>query len=86
MVFISNYVSRISFDGQGDGRRRITVRLENKASSLLGLLPSVMMENDVSIDDVVDLYDDDLPSPELIEEEVFRWKGRSVMYLISRPS
>ena len=27
--------------------------LESKSSSLLGLVPSVMMENDVSIDDVI---------------------------------
>ena len=26
MVFISNYVARISFDGQGDGRQRVAVR------------------------------------------------------------
>ena len=48
-----------------------------KASHLLGLVPSVMCENTtVDIDQAADMYRDLLPSPELLPQELARWKRR----------
>ena len=48
-----------------------------KASHLLGLVPSVMCENTtVDIDQAADMYRDLPPSPELLPQELARWKRR----------
>lgn len=44
--------------------------------SMAGLIPSVIAENDVLINDIVDMYRDDLPTPIHCQEEFVRWKRR----------
>lgn len=44
------------------------------ASRILGLIPSIQCNSDVDISEAVQLYQDDLPSPELINQELKRWK------------
>lgn len=46
------------------------------ASRLVGLIPSIQCNLDVTVDisEAVLLYQDDLPSPELIDQELKRWK------------
>ena len=44
------------------------------SSTLLGLVPSVLCSQEVDITKAVDMYKDDLPTPELIDQEVRRWK------------
>lgn len=44
------------------------------AVSVLGLVPSVMCSKDVNLDTAVSKYKDDLPSPELLQMELKRWK------------
>ncbi|XP_041364202.1 52 kDa repressor of the inhibitor of the protein kinase-like [Gigantopelta aegis] len=47
------------------------------SSKLLGLVPSVLCEDDVpSLEEVVDVYADDMHSPEVFPQELFRWKQR----------
>ncbi|KAL0162330.1 hypothetical protein M9458_041726 [Cirrhinus mrigala] len=48
------------------------------ASRLLGLIPSIQCNSDVTVDvsEAVQLYQNDLPSPELIDQELKRWKLR----------
>lgn len=45
------------------------------ASRLLGLIPSIQCNSGVTVDisEVVQLYQDDLPSPELTDHELKRW-------------
>ena len=52
-------------------------QLANTASQLLCLVPSIMC-NKTNIDttELVKLYNNDLPSPELFEQEFSRWKQR----------
>lgn len=50
-----------------------------KATQLLGLVPSVIQQMQVTeqnLRDVLDLYQDDLPSPQLFPAEFRRWKAR----------
>ena len=46
------------------------------SSMLLGLIPSIQCRQDVTVDisAILDMYRDDLPSPELIDQELKRWK------------
>ena len=46
------------------------------ASSLLGIVPSVCCEREVNLDRAIDMYTQDLPSPELFPPEFRRWKDR----------
>jgi hypothetical protein len=46
------------------------------ASSLLSLVPSVMLRKPVDLSEVVKQYHNDLPSPELVERELLRWKSK----------
>ena len=46
------------------------------AANLLGLVPSVICDKDVDLKDVVQLYSKDMPSPEVVEQELKRWKLR----------
>lgn len=50
--------------------------LSAKCGKLIGLVPTVLMSEDVEPDfeEVVNTYTDDLPSPELFHHELFRWK------------
>ena len=45
------------------------------SSRLLGLVPSILcFQSEVDISETVQLYHDDLPSPELFDQEFSRWK------------
>ena len=46
------------------------------ASSLLGAVPSVCCSSDVDLDEALQKYGQDLPSPELFAAEFSRWKRR----------
>ena len=48
--------------------------LSATSSTLLGLVPSVLCNQEVDIAEAVEMYKDDLPSPELIDQELRRWK------------
>ena len=66
--FLDHIISEL--DGQFSG---LTMRV----SKLLGLVPSVIQESQISaqqLNDLVDLYKDDLPSPQLFFAEFQRWK------------
>ena len=48
-----------------------------RVSNLLGLVPSVIQESQITapqLTDLGDLYKDDLPSPQLFFAEFERWK------------
>lgn len=45
------------------------------ATSLLGLVPSVLFSRDVDLKAATTKYSADLPSPELFEIELAQWKG-----------
>ena len=53
-------------------------KLSVTAASLLGIVPSVVCDSKVTcnIQDAVETYRDDLPSPELVSQELLRWKLR----------
>lgn len=66
--FLDHIISEL--DGQFSG---LTMRV----SKLLGLVPSVIQESQITaqqLNDLVDLYKDDLPSPQLFFAEFQRWK------------
>ena len=44
------------------------------ASQLLGLVPSIMCSKDLDMSEAVQLYHQDLPSPELFDQEFMRWR------------
>ena len=51
--------------------------LSTKCMKLFALVPSILCEKNMTVShlrDVVDLYENDLPSPELIDEEFLSWK------------
>lgn len=51
--------------------------LSTKCMKLFVLVPSIVCEKNMTVSylrDVLDLYENDLPSPELIEEEFLSWK------------
>ena len=57
------------------------------ASKLLGLVPAVICERDIDMTEVVQLYRNDMPSPELFTQEHTRWKIRYLAKAASeRPS
>ena len=60
------------------------IPLSTTSSTLLGLIPSVLCNQVVDISEAVEMYKDDLPSPELIDQELRRWKlkweGKSVQF------
>ena len=45
------------------------------ATSLLGLVPSVLCSRDVDLKAAITKYSDDLPLPELFQMELQRWKA-----------
>ena len=47
-----------------------------KCSRVIGLTPAVICQRNVELSELVDLYKNDLPSPELVEQEVYRWKHK----------
>ena len=53
-------------------------KLSITAGQLVGLVPSVICEREVNIEEVAELYTRDLPSPELLDQEVDRWKRKFV--------
>ena len=60
---ISNFESRCS-------------SLARTAFSLLCLVPSIICSEQISWGEVVDAYEEDFPSPELVDMEVGRWKAK----------
>ncbi len=50
--------------------------LSVKSSMLLGLIPSIQCGQDVPVDisEPVEIYQEDLPSPELMDQELKRWR------------
>ena len=53
------------------------------ASKLLGLVPAVTCERDIDMAEVVQLYHNDMPSPELFLLEHVRWKVRYLVRAVS---
>ena len=51
-------------------------KLSASAGQLVGLVPSVICKREVNIQEVAELYSRDLPSPELLDMEVDRWKRK----------
>ena len=46
------------------------------ASLLLGLVPSILCSKDVDLQTAVSMYNDNLPSSEVFEMELKRWKNK----------
>ena len=42
----------------------------------MGLVPSVICDREVNVEEVAELYISNLPSPELIDQRADRWKGK----------
>ncbi|VDI37412.1 Hypothetical predicted protein [Mytilus galloprovincialis] len=62
--------------------------LSTKCMKLFALVPSILFQKSMKVSDlqeVVDLYENDLPSPELFDEEFFAWKLKS-QQMQERPS
>ena len=51
------------------------------AISLLGLGPSIICSQDVNLEEALIKYRDDLPSPELMDAELRRWRNRYMAML-----
>ena len=51
------------------------------AISLLGLVPSIICSRDVNLEEALIKYRDDLPSPELMDAELRRWRNRYMAML-----
>ena len=49
--------------------------------SLLGLVPSIICSRDVNLKEALIKYRDDLPSPELMDAELRRWRNRYMVML-----
>ena len=57
-----------------------------RVSKLLGLVPSVIQESQITaqqLTDLVDLYKDDLPLPQLFFAEFERWKMKVQVRIIT---
>ena len=56
--------------------------LSTTSSTLLGLVPSVLVDEELDMSEAIEMYKDDLPTPELFQQELRRWKlkweGKSV--------
>ena len=46
------------------------------ATSLLGLVPSIICERQADMSAAVEIYRGDLPAPEIVDQELYRWKAR----------
>ena len=60
-----------------------------RVSKLLGLVPSVIQESQITaqqLTDLIDLYKDDLPSPQLFFAEFERWKMKVQARIITADS
>ena len=63
--------------------------MNKKAVKLLALVPSVIAHGDIypnlrqDLQQTLDLYKDDLPSPEMFDLELSRWKQRLVIEKIA---
>ena len=70
-------------------RSGIDVRFDKYGKTVLmmqALIPSVIAERDVTTDDIVEIYKDDLPAPNNCQEEFIWWKRRwSVLDISERP-
>ena len=62
-------------------------KLSSSAGQLMGLVPSVNCNREVNVGEVAELYDSDLPSPELLDQEADRWTRKFLaMEPESRPT
>ena len=48
--------------------------LSKTATSLLELVPIIIIERELDLQAAIELYSKDLPSPELLHQELLRWK------------
>ena len=46
------------------------------ATSILQLVPSVMRSKEINLSEVVKQYSSNMPSPELVDKELLRWKSK----------
>ena len=46
------------------------------AGTILGIIPSVTHSKEINLSRIVEVYHDDLLSPELLELELMRWKSK----------
>ena len=53
-----------------------TSDLAVKCSKVIGLTPAIICQRDVDLQELTEMYRGDLPSPELIEQEVLRWRHK----------
>ena len=61
--------------------------LSTTATSLLTLVPAIICARNVELDNAIQVYHDVLPSPELVPQEIIRWKLRyENLPLDKRPS
>ena len=62
--------------------------LAQTATKLYGMIPAILCSGKkIDLTEVVELYNDDMPSPELFQQELERWKTRYLSKAISdRPS
>ena len=64
----------------------IDVRFDKYSKTVLmmqALIPSVIAEKDVTIDDIVEINKDDLPTPNNCQEKFIQWKRRWNIHDIS---
>ena len=54
----------------------ILFKLDSQFSPLLTLVPAIICARNVELDNAIQVYHDDLPSPELVPQEIIRWKLR----------
>ncbi len=50
--------------------------LNGKAATLIGLVPSVLCERNIDVSAAAKQYEEDLPSPDLVDFELKRWKAQ----------
>ena len=51
-------------------------KLSTTAGQLVGFVPSVICEREVNIEEAAELHANDLPNPELLDQEADRWKRK----------
>ena len=54
--------------------------LSTTATSLLTLVPAIICARNVELDNAIQVYHDDLPSPELVPQEIIRWNYDMKIY------
>ena len=57
-------------------RQALSTLLQHPTTSVIGLVPAVICTRDMDIEDALKMYSNDLPSPELVRQEIKHWKLR----------